>query len=138
MSVTTILIPVEQVDAIRESLLASHGQLVEELAQDGPRATGGVRAGAAQVRARLALIERLLEQIGRTPSPEPTACRLTGSRKILWSAAYDAVGIAAERLADVCGSYWRGSIAPADVHARIADLSARFELLEALGPPDPS
>jgi hypothetical protein len=54
---------------------------------------------------------------------------------VLWSAVYDTLCAAAEQLADDCNEYWRGVVDPDLARAGIADVSARLELLVALGAP---
>jgi hypothetical protein len=133
---TTVLVPVEQIDAIRESLLATHRELAEEIArlESRVRAGAGSEPAPLRARARLDALEQVLGQVGWTGEQVFTAREVTGQKHVLWSAAYDIVCIAAERLAEICTAYWLGSVAPTEIHAGLADLEARFELLESLGP----
>jgi hypothetical protein len=118
MSVTTVQIPAEHVTSIREGLLSRRDQLEV--------AALGTEAGE---------VEELIEQLGVGDSAAIGSREVTGSRDALWTAVYDAVCAAAERLADECNEYWRGAIAPAHTKAAIDQLRRRFELLESLGPP---
>jgi hypothetical protein len=112
MSVTTIKVPAAHIDAIRESLLSGrrHSARADE-------------------------IDRLLEQIHADAAPGSEPRELTASRAVLWSAVYDSVCAAAERLAEDCNEYWRGVVDPSAARARIAEIGERFALLESLGPP---
>jgi hypothetical protein len=111
MSVTTIQIPVGHLDAIRESLV------------------GGCRDSVPADE-----IESLLEQIQSVTGSDAVR-ELTASRAALWSAIYDSVCSASERLAEDCNEYWRGVVDPLTTRARIVEIGERFELLESLGPP---
>jgi hypothetical protein len=111
MSATTIQVPAEHVEAIRQSLIArrDHAERREE-------------------------IDSLLGQIaGDSDGVGPR--RLSGSRAVLWNAVYDALCVAAEQLADDCNEYWRGIAGAQPARSGIADVSARLELLVGLGPP---
>lgn len=112
MSVTTIQIPAGHLDAIRESLVSGrrHSTRVEE-------------------------IDSLLEQIRSDPGRGAEPRALTASRATLWTAIYDSVCGACERLAEDCNEYWRGVVDPSKTRERIAEIAERFELLESLGPP---
>lgn len=110
MSATTIEVPAEHVEAIRQSLVGRHGHTD-----------------------RCADVESLLAQIANAPAARPAA--LTGPRTVLWSVVYDSLCVAAEQLAEDCNEYWRGDIAPATARSRVADVGARLELLIGLGPP---
>lgn len=112
MSETTIQVPAEHLDAIRQGLIG--------------------RRDAAE---RPDEVERLLGQIARRVSGGDGPCRLTGSRAVLWSAVYDSLCTAAEQLADDCNEYWRGIVAPDSARAGIAVVSTRLELLVGLGAP---
>jgi hypothetical protein len=137
MSLTTVLVPVEQIGAIRESLLATHGELIEEIGRLELRVAAQQDSSAALLGARKRLegLEQILGQVGWTIEQVSAPREVTGQLTVLWSAAYDIVCSAAERLAEICTAYWLGSVAPTEVHAGMADLGARFELLESLGPP---
>ncbi len=111
MSVTTIQVPAGHLDAIRESLL-----------------------DRCHASAPASEIESLLEQIKADAGPADLR-ELTASRATLWSAIYDSVCTASERLAEDCNEYWRGTIDPSATRARIAEIGERFALLESLGPP---
>jgi hypothetical protein len=112
MSETTIQVPAEHLESIRQSLIGRRGE-----------------AGCAEE------IESLLGQIAGDPADEIRLRSLTGPRAILWSAVYDSLCAAAERLADDCNDYWRGSVEPAAARAGVAAVGARLELLVALGAP---
>jgi hypothetical protein len=138
MSVTTtVVVPVEQVGALRESLLTTHAEVAEEIARLERRHRGGEEGAAAlrRARARLEALEQILSQLGWTADLVSGPREITGQRTVIWSAAYDIVCIAAERLAETCTAYWLGAIAPTEIQAGLADLGARFQLLESLGPP---
>lgn len=112
MSVTTIQIPTDHVDAIRRSLI--------DRRRDAARPDE---------------IDRLLDQLaGRTSDGDPS-CELRGNRAVLWSAVYDALCAAAEQLADECNEYWRGDVTPGVIQLAIACVAGRLELLTRLGPP---
>lgn len=112
MSETTIQVPAEHVDAIREGLI-------------------GRRDGSE----RHEEIESLLGQIARHVPDATEPYKLTGSRAVLWSAVYDSLCAAAEQLTDDCNEYWRGVVAPESARAGIAVVSTRLELLVGLGAP---
>lgn len=113
MSETTIQVPAEHLEAIRQGLI-------------GRREDPGQRAA----------VESLLGQIGAATSGAAAAPRrLTGSRVLLWGAVYDSLCVAAEDLAEECNEYWRGVVDPDAVRSTIAGVSARLELLVALGAP---
>ncbi|HYI81537.1 MAG TPA: hypothetical protein VEW67_11810 [Thermoleophilaceae bacterium] len=111
MSEATIRVPPEHVEAIRRSLNGRRGE------------------------ARSAEIESLLGQIGDHTTDEGQPRVLVGSRTVLWGAVYDSLCVAAEQLADDFNEYWRGAIDPESARARIATVTARLELLVALGSP---
>lgn len=139
MSVMTIQVSSEHVEAIRESLLTARRALEEQMPSDGDRtavAPGG-SAAAESARRRLSELDGLLEQIDSSGRAEPELDmrELTGPRTALWTAVYDAACAASERLAEELNEYWRGTVDARDARARIADLQTRFELLESLGPP---
>ncbi len=113
MSETTIRVPREHVEAIRQSL-------------NGQRDEGG---SAEEV-------ESLLDQLGVgdvTDGAQPRV--LVGSRAVLWNAVYDSLCAAAEQLAEDFNEYWRGAVDPEAARARVAAVAARLELLVALGAP---
>jgi hypothetical protein len=112
MRATTIQIPADHVEAVRQSLLGRRG--------DGERQDE---------------IDRLLGQIEDGAPDGARSCELTGSRTVLWDAIYDALCVAAEQLADDCNEYWRGEIAPDSARAALAGVGARLELLVGLGAP---
>jgi hypothetical protein len=112
MSATTIQIPAEHVEAIRQGLI-------------------GRREGSECSEE----IESLLGQIAGASPDGAGTYELTGSRPVLWSAVYDSLCAAAEQLAEDCNEYWRGVVDPASARARIADVSTRLELLVGLGGP---
>jgi hypothetical protein len=112
MSEATIQVPAEHVEAIRQSLIA-------RLDDAGP---------AEEVRS-------LLGQIGDESPATARPRALTGSRVVLWSAVYDVLCVAAERLADDCNEYWDGAIDPDRARAGLASVAERLELLVALGSP---
>lgn len=112
MSATTIQIPTDHIDAIRQSLIA--------------RRDHAERPGE---------IDGLLEQLADDAGESPRAYELSGPLPLLWSAVYDSLCAAAEQLADDCNEFWRGQIAPDDARAAIARVGSRFELLAGLGPP---
>jgi len=131
MSVTTIQIPIEQVNAIRESLATARSELI------GQPPSEGQSPGSAtlDLSGRLEEINQLFEQMeGSSPSGSDLY-PLTGSRSILWEAVYDVLCGAAERFAEDCNEYWRGATDPYEVRRQIAGVSANFELLDLLGPP---
>lgn len=111
MSETTLQIPAERIEAIRQSLVRQR----DEAERKGE-------------------IDRLLGQIeSQAPGRRPSV--LTGSHAVLWSAAYDALCVAADQLADDCNEYWRGEIAPADARSGVLAVGAWIELLTGLGFP---
>lgn len=112
MSVATIQVPAEHLEAVRESLAGRHADA------DRPEEIDG-----------------LLGQIASAAAGDARPCVLTGSRAVLWSAVYDSLCVAAEQLADDLNEYWRGAIAPESARARIAAVGARLELLLMLGAP---
>jgi hypothetical protein len=112
MPATTIEVPPEHVETIRQSLVGRHGHA--DLRTD---------------------IESLLAQIASAPVARPAA--LTGPRTVLWSVVYDALCMAAEQLAEDFNEYWRGDITPATARSRITDVSACLEILIDIGPPQP-
>jgi len=112
MSETTIQVPVEHVEAIRQGLVA------------GREASGGREE-----------IDGLLGQIAQGPSADGESCELTGSREILWSAVYDSLCVAAEQLTDDCNEYWRGVVDPQSARAGVVTVATRLELLIGLGAP---
>lgn len=112
MSATTIRIPAEHIEAIRQGLIGR---------REGPE--------------RREEIEGLLRQISSDIPRGAESYELTGSRSVLWSAVYDSLCAAAEQLAEDCNEYWRGVIDPASARARLADVSTRLELLVGLGGP---
>jgi hypothetical protein len=138
MSVMTIQIAPEHVEAIRESLLTTRRALEEQLASvdDHPSAVPGQRSPAGGSDDRIGELDSLLEQIGSSDGPDPglDVRELTGTRAALWTVVYDAACAASERLAEDLNEYWRGASDPVEMRTRIADLGARFELLESLGP----
>lgn len=112
MSDTTIQVPAEHLEAIRQGLIGHRG--------DAGRA---VEIGV------------LLDQIDRSAVDASGAVALTGPRATLWSAVYDALCVAAERLAEDCNDYWRGAIDPEVAREHVAAVDRRLELLVALGAP---
>ncbi|HYI99184.1 MAG TPA: hypothetical protein VEX36_05830 [Thermoleophilaceae bacterium] len=91
----------------------------------------------ASSRDRLGELDSLLRQIDASDGPDSGlgVRELTGTRTALWTVVYDAACAASEQLADELNEYWRGAVTAEDTRTRIADLAARFELLESLGPP---
>lgn len=135
MSAMTIVVPADQVGPVRESLLARYGEVVEEIERNGDSGREAFNGEAAEnPRDRLKGLEAILEQIRWSASAEVDSCSLTGPRPVLWSAVYDTVCVAAERLADLCEAYWKGSIDRTEIRVGISDVAARFDLLESLGP----
>jgi hypothetical protein len=112
MSATTIQVPAEHVEAIRQGLL-----------------------GRRDDSERREEIESLLRQIASGVPAGAGPCELTGSHAVLWSAVYDSLCAAAEQLADDCNEYWRGVVDPESARAGIADVGTRLELLVGLGAP---
>ena len=110
MSETTIQIPAEHVEAIRQGLTGRRGD-----------ARHAKEIEACWARSRVA------------PRAAPHA--LTGSRAVLWGAVYDALCAAAERLAEDCNEYWRGAVDPGAARAAVTGVAARLELLVGLGAP---
>ena len=111
MSETTIQVPAEHLEAVREGLL-----------------------GRREEPAHRAEVERLLGQIASEASSEGGLHELRGSRVVLWSAVYDSLCAAAEQLAEDCNEYWR-LVDPASTRAAIATVGTRLELLVGLGAP---
>jgi hypothetical protein len=109
MSEITIQVPAEHLEAIRAGL--------------ADRPEGGDEA------------RRLLAQMPIRGFADDGPRELTGSRTVLWGAAYDALCVTAERLAEDCNEYWRGATDPDAIRAATTSLHARFELLVAIGPP---
>jgi hypothetical protein len=139
MSVMTIQVSTEHVEAIRESLLTARRALEEQLSSldDHPSAGPERPASGESSRDRLGEFDSLLKQIDSSDRPDPglDMRELTGTRAALWAVVYDAACAASERLAEELNEYWRGTAEPGETRAQIADLGARFELLESLGPP---
>lgn len=135
MSVTTMKIPTTQVGAIRDSLATARRELDSRLARvggaarDAPPATDG-----AELSRRLEEVDGLLAQIDATAAGQSDWQEVTGSRRALWDAAYDALCAAAERLADDCNEYWRGELLAFELRTLIGEVGARFDLLDGLGP----
>ncbi len=112
MSATTIEVPAEHVEAIRQSLVGRDGH-------PDPRGD----------------IESLLAQLPSAPVARPAL--LTGPRAVLWGVVYDSLCVAAEQLAEDCNDYWRGDITPTAARSRVTDVSARLEILIDLGTQQP-
>ena len=112
MSTTTIQIPADHVEAVRQGLL-------------------GRRADPAHSDE----IDGLLRQLEAGVAEGARSHELTGPRTLLWNAVYDSLCAAAEQLADDCNEYWRGEIAPDSARTAIAVVGARFDLLVGLGAP---
>lgn len=138
MSVMTIEVSTEHLEAIRESLLTARRALEEQLSSpvDRPPAMPGRAAGGSPLD-RLGELDSLLEQLDSGDGPDRglDMRQLTGTRAALWTVVYDAVCAASERLAEELNEYWRGMVGAGEARALIADLGDRFELLESLGPP---
>lgn len=139
MSVMTIQVSTEHVEAIRESLLTARRALAEQQPSmdDRPRAVRDRPVPGDGPPDRLDELDSLLEQIDASAGldPELEVRELTGTRAALWTAVYDAACAASERLAEDLNEYWRGTIDADATRAQIADLGTRFELLASLGPP---
>lgn len=139
MSVMTIQVSADHVEAIRESLLTARRALDEQLSspEDQSPATREQADSGKSTSDRLDELDSLLEQIDSGDGPDPglDVRELTGTRTALWTVLYDAACVASERLAEELNEYWRGTVDATETRARIADLAARFELLESLGPP---
>lgn len=139
MSVMTIQVSTEHVEAIRESLLTARRALEEQMSSvvDQPSAVPERLAAGESSRDRLGELDSLLKQIDSSDRPDPglDVRELTGNRGALWTAVYDAACAASERLAEELNDYWRGTVDAGEARTRIVDLQARFELLESLGPP---
>jgi hypothetical protein len=115
MSVATVLIPDQERDAIRASLGA--------LRQQAPDTTDGVQ--------RRNEVDALLAQLDAAPAAsEPL--HLTGSRTVLWDAAYDILCTAAERFATDCNEIWRGGIDIDEARIQLGRLGQRLGLLGSL------
>jgi hypothetical protein len=138
MSVMTIQISTEHVEAIRESLLTARRALEEQLSSVEDHPTARKRTAARESpRDRLGELDRLLAQLDSSDGSdsELDAHQLTGTRSALWTVVYDAACASAERLAEELNDYWRGTVEASEARTLIADLNTRFELLESLGPP---
>jgi hypothetical protein len=139
MSVMTIKISTEHVDAIRDSLLTARRALEEQLPSlDGAPPAVREQASAGESSGdRLGELDSLLEQIDSCEGSDDglDVRELTGSRAALWTVVYDAACAASERLAEQFNEYWRGTVDAGGMRAQIADLGARVQLLESLGPP---
>lgn len=137
MSDTTIDVPSDQVEAIREALVAARLDLAAELertAQVG--ATGADEPGdaaSARRRERLAGVEHLLAQVDAGGVEGER--RLTGPRDALWDVLYDSMCTVAEQLEQACNDYWRGEVGGALIRSLIAGLGSRLDSLESIGPP---
>lgn len=116
MSVATVLIPDQQRDAIRASLEALRQQ-------NADRADDARRRGEVDV---------LLDQLDAAPVGA-TSLHLTGSRTVLWDAAYDILCMAAERFARDCNEIWRGEIDIDEARGQLARVEERLGLLGSLG-----
>lgn len=112
MSVATIEIPGDHVEAIRRSLLARRDE-----AESSDE------------------VEGLLAQLAAGASRAVAVPKLTGSRTLLWNVVYDSLCAAAEQLAEDCNDYWRGTIEADSARAAVADIGTRLELLIGLGAP---
>jgi hypothetical protein len=139
MSVMTIQISTEHVEAIRESLLMARSALEEQLSSmDASSRAESQRGVPGQSPPdRLDEVHSLLEQLDSSDGSGPglDVRELTGTRTALWAAVYDAACAASERLAEQLNEYWRGTVDADDARSRIAELGARFELLASLGAP---
>lgn len=139
MSVMTIQISTEHVEAIRESLLTARRALDERLSSlnDPLPAAREQRSAGESSSDRIGELDSLLEQIDSSDGSGSglDMRELTGTRVALWTVVYDAACAASEQLAEHLNEYWRGTVDAGEMHARIGDLGARFELLESLGPP---
>ena len=101
MSETTIRVPAEHVEAIRQSL-------------DGQRGDAGQRKGGRE--------PARPDRGRRVGDTQPRV--LVGSRAVLWNAVYDSLCAAAEQLADDLNEYWRGAIDPEAARLRVAAVAA--------------
>jgi|GEM_PF-3844899 len=123
MSTATINIPHEHRGAVRDSLEARR----HEIERDGDL---GRRPE------HLEEIDAVLEQIDLSATDAAQA--VTGSYRVLWTAAYDALCLAAECFAADCNELWRGGLEARGLRSELDALGERIELLETLGPsPDP-
>lgn len=134
MSVTTMKIPATQIGAIRDSLATARRELDSRLARVGgsTRDAPPPKDGAEMSR-RLEEVDALLAQLDATAADSSDWQEVTGSRRALWDAAYDAVCSAAERLSDDCNEYWRGELLAFEMRTLIGEVGARFDLLDGLG-----
>lgn len=115
MSVATVLIPDQQRDAIRASLDAFRQQASD----------------TAEAARRRGEVDALLAQIDAAPV-DSASLHLTGSRAVLWEAAYDILCIAAERFARDCNEIWRGEIDVDEARSQLARVEERLGLLGSL------
>jgi hypothetical protein len=118
MSTATINIPHEHRRAVRDSLEARR----HEIERDGDL---GRRPE------HLEEIDAVLQQIDASASDAAQA--VTGSYRVLWTATYDALCLAAERFAADCNELWRGGLEVQRLRSGLDALGERIDLLETLG-----
>ena len=115
----TVHIPIEHIDALRESLEASRQDISHQPV--GPTHPQ-----------RLHEIDALLQQLDTAGGGNGRS--VSGARDVLWRAAYDALCSAAEGIAADCNDLWRGRMTLADIRIALVRLEGRVDLLESLGP----
>jgi hypothetical protein len=135
MSATTIEVPTDQLDALRESLATRRGQLADDLAHGAATSPSRGQPSDAPPEERIAEIDDLLAQMAGGPARRARTVALGGARGALWSAAYDNVCTAAEHVLEECNEYWTGTVPPTRLRGAVATLAARFELLAGMGVP---
>jgi hypothetical protein len=122
MSRATIHIPFHHIDAIRESL--ETGRQIASEQRDGANDDG-----------RLREIEALLDQLVKPPATSSPS--VSGSREILWQAAYDALCAGAEAFAADCNELWQGGLTVPEGRKALRLLEEQLDLLDALGASPP-
>jgi hypothetical protein len=106
-----VTVPLDQLDAIRTSLLELYQVSADALNHDATRhlRTGDSLAAVHGRRAELAVLDGMLEQVGWPGDPAiEDGIRLSASPPRLREAIWVALSRAAGDLDDACGGYWHG------------------------------
>jgi hypothetical protein len=120
MSTATIHIPKEHLGAVRESLRARRQEI------EGDSHAGGMPENLEE-------IDAVLEQIDGEADGAPRP--VTGPHPVLWSAAYDALCLTAERFAADCNELWADGLDTDVLRAGLTALGEQVGLLEMLDAP---
>jgi hypothetical protein len=128
----TVSVPVEQVDAIRTSLLELYQVCADALRHDAERhlRAGGSLDAVLGRRAELSALDALLGQVGwpgQRVARRPVA--LAGTRPRVREVVYVALARAATDLEEACRGYWHGEGELDDVAGHVEDVRARLALL---------